>query len=118
MPNQTRYQGDRTADLLAQVEAGHLFGPDMCGSARWAYSELSWAMKTGYYLPLSQFRQEPLPSGAYYELAEAEYDPEADITVAQFRPHVDPRSRLRYHGGETELEDQPTLTGRDHVAPR
>jgi hypothetical protein len=118
MPNQLRYQGDRTADLLAQVEAGHLFGPDMCGPTRVAYADLRWAMITRMYDHVAAYRQSPMPAGAYYELAEAEYDPAADVTVAQFRPHVDPRSRIRYHGGTAELEDQPVLVGRDDVAAR
>jgi hypothetical protein len=115
MTNQLTYQGDRTTDLLAQVEDGHLFGPDLCGTTRWAYKDLGWAMSTGFYAALAGFRQSPMPAGAFYELAEAEYDFEANVTVAKFRPHVDPRSRIRYHGGDAELENQPILEGRDRV---
>jgi len=119
MPNQLHYQGDRTTDLLAQVEAGHLWGPDLCGNARWSWFDVCWAMKTGLYAVVSEYVQTPMPQGAWYELAEAEYDESTDVTTAQFRPHVDPRTRIRYHSGDdTQLDEQPTLSGRDHVAAR
>lgn len=96
MPNVLHYKGDVTESLAAMVDAGHLFGPDSCGPAR---------------------PGEVLGHGAFWELTGAEYDPETGRTTASFKPYVDPRARVRYHGGDGDPDTlgAPTLHRRDTI---
>lgn len=97
MTNVLHYRGDATESLAAMVDAGHLFGPDRCGPAR---------------------PGEVLGHGAFWELTGAEYDGSTGVTTASFKPYVDPRARVRYHGGvgadPAEL-GAPTLHRRDDI---
>ena len=95
MPDVLHYRGDVTEALLEQSNTGHLFGPD-----KW---------------------------GAFYELTGAEFDPahtwpegSTGRTTATFTPHVDPRTRQRFHGGDTEPDAPlaPTLHTRDTIRGR
>jgi hypothetical protein len=99
--SECHYRGDKTDALVAMAEAGHLFGPDNCG-------------------PRPQGAV--LGRGAFYELVEAEYDPATDVTLARFRPHIDPRARIRYHGGDAEVPEvggvDTSLAGRDRIGKR
>jgi hypothetical protein len=105
MANQhANYRGDRLESLEAMSNAGHLFGPDMCGPGR---------------------PGEILGHGAYYELVGAEYDPETDMTRAEFKPHVrqNVRERVRYFGGDGQEvpppdHGEPTLHTRDNIRRR
>lgn len=119
MPSQCTYPGDVTEALLAQAKSGHKWGPDTAGSAVLAPSEIGHAIRTNLWdMVRRHIAGGVLPSGAFYELKEAEYDPESDTTLAMFAPYVDPRQRLRYHGGDAELEETPVLAGRDDVRAR
>lgn len=89
MPSQCHYRGDRVDALVVMADTGWLFGPDMCGPAN---------------------PGQILGNGALYELVSADYDKETDRTLAKFKPHVDPRTRIRYHGGE---EETPLIGGVD-----
>jgi hypothetical protein len=89
MSSTCHYPGLRVDELVAMAEAGHLFGPDICGPPH---------------------PGEILGRGALYELVEAEYDELNDRTIARFRPHIDPRARIRYHGGDA---DEPLIGGVD-----
>lgn len=54
--------------------------------------------------------------GAHYVFTGGEYDPETNVTTAEFKPYIDPRTRERFHGGADEhLEATPVLEGRDVV---
>lgn len=101
MPSSCHYRGNVVDNLVAMAEAGHLFGPDICGPA-----------------PAGQV----LGRGAFYELDAAEYDPGTDRTTARFRPHVAPtHDRVRYHGGDAAPPDDdagPTLHRRDEIEGR
>lgn len=100
MTNVLHYPGDVTDGLAAMVDAGHLFGPDNCGPSR---------------------PGEVLGHGAFWELTGAEYDPATDRTTASFKPYVDPRARVRYHGGDAEEPTElgaPTLHNRDDIRGR
>lgn len=100
MSNTLHYKGDQLDNLRAMAEAGHLFGPDICGAAR---------------------PGEILGQGAYYEFVGGEYDPETDVTTANFKPWVDPRARIRYHGGDDTEPDTigaPTLAAKDRITKR
>lgn len=97
MPSECHYPGLRVDELVAMAEAGHLFGPDNCGPAH---------------------PGEILGRGALYELVEAEYDSDTDQTTARFKPHIDPRARIRYHGGEGSDDEQPMIGGVDTTIAR
>lgn len=99
-PDVLHYRGDVTESLAAMIDAGHLFGPDACGPA--APGQI-------------------IGHGAFWELTGAEYDPATDITTASFKPYVDPRARVRYHGGDGSDPDEigaPTLHTRDRIRGR
>jgi hypothetical protein len=116
MPSQCTYPGDVTEQLLEQAKSGHKWGPDIAGSTILAPSDVGHAIRTNLWdMVRRHLAAGVLPSGAWYDLAEAEYDPESDTTIAKFKPYVDPRQRLRFHGGDDVLEEQPALTGRDEI---
>lgn len=106
MPSVAHYRGDQLQNLLDMANAGHMFGPDNCGPSR---------------------PGEILGHGALYEFTGGEFDPEYEWpdgtkgrTTAQFKPWVDPRARLRYHGGGDEPDElgAPTLAAKDRIVKR
>lgn len=108
-----RYRGDRVDDLVAMGEAGHLFGPDICGSYIGG-DDLRVAFRTGMTDVIRTAATGELPKGAHYELVSASYDDTHDMTIAEFRPHINPLHRQRFHGGTAGPNlDPPTLAKRD-----
>jgi hypothetical protein len=108
------YRGNVVDEIVAQGEARHLFGPDICGSGGATDEDISNAFRVGMRLPAP----EVLRRGAFYEVTAAHYDPDTGITTASFVPYVDPRQRVRYHGGTANPDDQlsgPTLHNRDTI---
>lgn len=107
MPNVCHYHGDQLENLRVMAEAGHLFGPDSCGPQR---------------------PGEVLGHGAFWEFVGGEYDPAFEWpdgttgrTTANFKPYVDPRARIRYHGGsdaEPDTIGAPTLAAKDDIRRR
>lgn len=109
MPSMCHYRGNQLDALQALGERNHLFGPDICGPSR---------------------PGEVLGHGAFYEVVKATFDaeyiwPDGTIgrTTAEFIPYVDPRNRIRYHGGDGPEPDVvggdgPTLADRDRIAGR
>lgn len=109
-----RFAHDHVDDLVAMGEAGHLFGPDMCGSYI-GDDDLRAAFRTGMTdLIRRTITEGPLRRGAHYELIAANYDNTNDVTIAEFRPHINPLHRQRFHGGTAGPNlDPPTLAKRD-----
>jgi hypothetical protein len=109
-----RYRGDRVDDLVAMGEAGHLFGPDICGSSGVSREDVANACRLGMTDVVRIAASGELPKGAHYELVSASYDDTHDVTIAEFRPHINPLHRQRFHGGAAGPNlDPPTLAKRD-----
>lgn len=118
MPNVLHFRGNVVDDIVAQGEEGHLFGPDVCGPGRATPEDLRNAFRTGALDVVRRATAEVLLRGAFYEVTAAHYDPETDVTTASFVPFVDPRQRVRYHGGDANPNDQltgPTLHRKDTI---
>lgn len=108
-----RYRGDRVDDLVAMGEAGHLFGPDICGSYM-SRDDIANACRLGMTDLIRTAATGELPKGAHYELVSASYDDTHDMTIAEFKPHINPLHRQRFHGGTAGPNlDPPTLAKRD-----
>jgi hypothetical protein len=108
-----RYRGDRVDDSVAMGEAGHLFGPDICGSYI-GDDDVRVAFRTGITDLVQRAIHQGLPTGAHYELVAASYDDTRDVTIAEFKPHINPLHRQRFHGGSAGPNlDPPTLAKRD-----
>lgn len=92
------YPGDVVEALAEQATAGtgHVFGPDICGP-RPSREDIANAIRLGDQHTMNFAKQ--LPSGARWELVEATYDEDRDVTIAKFKPYLDPRQRLRFVGG-------------------
>lgn len=113
MPSFARYRNDRVDDLVAMAEAGHLFGPDICGS-RMSRADVANACRLGMTDVIRAAASGELPKGALYELVSASYDDTHNVTIAEFKPHVNPLHRQRFHGGTAQPNlDPPTLAKRD-----
>lgn len=114
MPSVARYRGDRVDDLIEMGEAAHLFGPDICGSNGVSRQDIANACRLGMTDVLRAANTAGLPKGALYELVSASYDDTNNVTIAEFKPHVNPLHRARFHGGTAEPNlDPPTLAKRD-----
>lgn len=112
------YRGNVVDELIAQGEARHVFGPDICGSGGMSDEDVAAACRVGAYDIVRAAAAEGLRKGAFYEVTAAHYDPETDLTTASFVPFIDPRQRVRYHGGAADPRDQltgPTLHQRDNI---
>lgn len=113
MADTLHYEGDCVDDLVAMGEAGHLFGPDICGSYL-SREDIANACRLGMTDVMRSVASGELPKGAYYELVSASYDSVADVTIAEFKPHINPLHRHRFHGGTAGPNlDPPTLAKRD-----
>lgn len=113
MSSACRYRGDLVDDLVAMGEAGHLFGPDICGT-RMSDEDVANACRLGMTDVVRAAATGELPKGALYELVSASYDDTHDVTIAEFKPHINPLHRMRYHGGDAGPNlDPPTLAKRD-----
>src|SRR6201995_5531744 len=111
------YRGNVVDAIVAMGEAGHMFGPDICGSGGLTMADARTAVRTGAY-DIVRRNREVLLRGALWEVTAAHYDPDTDMTTAAFQPYVDPMQRLRYHGGAGDPNDQlsgPTLHRRDYI---
>jgi hypothetical protein len=118
MTDVLHYRGNVVDDLIAQGQARDLFGPDICGSGGMSNEDVRAACRVGAYDALRAAAGEVLRRGAFYEVTAAHYDPDTDITTASFVPYIDPRQRVRYHGGAGNPDDQltgPTLHEHDTI---
>lgn len=104
MPNRLTYRGDVTDELAHQATAGrgHVFGPDLCGP-RVSRQDAANGIRLGDVRTVEAAKRAPV--GASWELVEATYDEDRDVTVALFKPYLDPRQRLRYVGGDFNPDD-------------
>jgi hypothetical protein len=114
------YRGNVVDDLVEMHEAGHLFGPDRCGDTHWSYTDVRNALTIGPAGVAREYVTEGANGrGAHYTLAEATYNPDTNITTAQFKPYIPPHQNVRYYGGDQQdivpthtLADKDTIRGR------
>lgn len=119
MPSRANYRGDHVDELVAQGESGHLFGPDICGVGVGNDEDIANACRLGMTDVVRRAATQTLGSGAHYELVAATYDAETDLTTADFRPHVNPLHRTRYHGGTGQPSNEPPrLAQHDNIQGR